>query len=113
MFKNYFFAALMVGILPFAITATENLTEKLEHADSIKSTDFAEFQRHLRAIELKSNQLTAEQKIYLKYLDGYEQVFLGNFEQSIHILQSITLEPVNTVLLLRAQSTLPKGSPQI
>ena len=78
----------------------------LVYADSIKSSDFSEFQRYLHDIKEQSNRLTAEQQVYLKYLTGYEQGFLGNFEQSIHILQSIPQATVDTELMLRAQSTL-------
>ncbi|MEE2023776.1 GGDEF domain-containing protein [Alkalimonas mucilaginosa] len=104
----HFFVAviLMMFLQPFALAGGMMISERLQHADTIKSSDFTTFQSILRDIESESHTLSTKQQIYLNYLNGYEQGFVGNFDVSMRILQSVVHESEDMGLSLRAQSTL-------
>lgn len=109
-----FFAcsALLVSLLAGKVTATvperDDPAQLLSRADSIKTSNHAEFTELLKRLRLDSDaiKLSVEQQWYLRFLDAWEAAYGGDYETATTLLNTIVNQSPDTTLRFRAGATL-------
>ncbi len=86
--------------------APEDATRLLQRADSIKSSNHAQFVAILKSLDGRSAGLSGAQKEYLRYLQGWNAVIEGDDETAMPLLQQSIQQSHDVTLQFRARSTL-------
>jgi len=78
----------------------------LEQADSLRTSNHAEFVALLERLEERSTQLSTPQQQYLRYLKGYRSSYDGRYAEAIPLLKTIIDETHDVTLQFRATATV-------
>ena len=97
--------ALFAGAARSFPIAQDDPSYLLKQADSIKSSDHAEFVKLLQRLGRQSAVLTLEQQWNLRYLDAWELAYTGNYESANPRLEEIIEKSPNPTLKFRALAT--------
>ena len=89
-----------------AATETPDVTQLLKQADSIKTSDHAGFVQLLQRLGEGAAQASAEQKLYLRYLNAWQNVYDGKYDVAIPQLDAVINESTDTTLRFRAGVTV-------
>jgi diguanylate cyclase (GGDEF)-like protein len=71
---------------PWAVAATEASTQVealLQQAEHVRSSDPAEFRRLMTSLHAAKGQATSEQIQHIGYLDAYDAVFAGRYQEGL------------------------------
>lgn len=90
---------------PLHAAGPEDFTGMLQRADAVKSVDPSEFVRLLDDLHTQADQLSAQQREYLQYLQGWRHVYAGEYATAIPLLESIVDRSSDPTLQFRAGST--------
>jgi diguanylate cyclase (GGDEF)-like protein len=89
----------------FALTPQE-ADSLLRQADTIKSSEPDQFVALVRQLEEQAATLSPSQRLYLRYLHGWQQAYAGDYQNAIPLLKSIIDEARDTTLRFRATATV-------
>lgn len=81
-------------------------TELLKQADALRTSKYAEFTAILESLEGRASQLTAWQRQYLRYLQGYLRAYDGDYAGALTMLKSVIDESRDVTLRFRAIATI-------
>ena len=88
-----------------AVPASEDAAQLLRQADSIKTSNHAEFTTLIERLGSAAQKLTPEQQLYLRYLIAWDVAYNGDYATAIPQLNSIIAESADTTLRFRAGVT--------
>ena len=89
----------------WAATPPLDIDQQLLKADSERTANFPQFVAILQSVQQHSEQLTQQQRDYLRYLEAWKNAYEGDNETAIASLNSIADEVSDPGLRLRAGST--------
>jgi diguanylate cyclase (GGDEF)-like protein len=89
-----------------AAPADVNPSELLARADAIKTVDNKAFVQLLSQLDKKSATFSAEQQWQLRYLEAWEEVYLGDFTKARLHLETIIREAPPESIRLNAEAAL-------
>lgn len=78
----------------------------LQRADAVKTVDPAEFTRLIDQLQPQLDDLSAQQREHLKYLQGWRLVYAGEYAAAIPMLESLADEASDPTLQFRASTTV-------
>ncbi|WP_343182810.1 GGDEF domain-containing protein [Rhodanobacter glycinis] len=99
-------ASLLAGTLSAAVPATVDPEQLLRRADTIKTSNHAEFAELLKQLDGETIKLSAEQQWYLRFLDAWEAAYSGDYKTATTSLNAIMDQSPSTTLRFRAGATL-------
>jgi diguanylate cyclase (GGDEF)-like protein len=99
-------AFLLAGTLSAAVPASVDPEQLLRRADTIKTSNHAEFAELLKQLDGDAKKLSAEQQWYLRFLDAWEAAYSGDYETATTSLNAIMDQSPSTTLRFRAGATL-------
>ena len=103
------FAAL-VAIAPVVPTAAafaaEDSEQQLRHADDIKTANNSAFVDLVHRLAENSAALSAQQRIYLRYLQAWQLGYTGEFEAAVEELKAVIAESTDPTVKFRARVSL-------
>ncbi|MDQ7998063.1 MAG: GGDEF domain-containing protein [Luteibacter sp.] len=82
------------------------ISDKLNEADAVKIRDFGRYSRLLDEVEPFESKLDDEQRAMFHFLRGWRATWVGDYENAKVELEKVADQSVNSVLRLRALSTL-------
>jgi diguanylate cyclase (GGDEF)-like protein len=88
-----------------AVPASEDAAQLLRHADSIKTSNHAEFTALIERLDDGAKKLPPEQQFYLRYLNAWDVAYHGDYATAIPQLNSIIAESADANLRFRAGIT--------
>ncbi|GLQ92843.1 GGDEF domain-containing protein [Dyella acidisoli] len=89
-----------------AAPANSNTSELLAHADAIKTVDNEAFAKLLAQLEKDSATFSTEERWQLRYLEAWEEVYVGNFAKAQLQLGTIIRETPIDRIRMHASATL-------
>jgi len=90
-----------------ALALTPQAAEQLLHrADNVKGVDPAEFTALMQQLDEQSATFSAPQQQYLRYLQGWQSAYAGNYAQAVPLLESTIKAAPDVTLKFRAGATL-------
>jgi diguanylate cyclase (GGDEF)-like protein len=89
-----------------AVPTLDDQAPLLDHADSIKTSNHAEFVKILGRLDRDAANLSPEQQWRLRYLDAWQDAFEGNYVRAGAGLKAIAAQSPDKSLRLRATGTL-------
>lgn len=81
-------------------------TERLAQVDAIRTTDHARFVEKLAELRRDADGLTAPEKRYLRYLEGWEANYEGRYPEAASMFQAIVDESDDDPVSVRATAML-------
>lgn len=78
----------------------------LERADSIKTSSHTEFTEILQSLERRVAALPPAQQGYVRYLRGWQEAYVGNYETAVATLTPLVRTPPDVTLQFRARATM-------
>jgi len=78
----------------------------LTQADSVKTSDPKAFAEIVAAVTEQSENLAAPQRQHLSYLQAWRNVYSGNYEASVPLLEAVIEQAADPALRFRARATL-------
>lgn len=87
-------------------TTTDSPVQMLERADSIKTSDHAQFLRLLALLDQRTADLLADQQWKLRYLQAWEAAYEGHYDEARPDLTEVINQSGNVALKTRAMATL-------
>jgi diguanylate cyclase (GGDEF)-like protein len=78
----------------------------LKKADNIKSSSQTEFGHLMTQIDSMANTMSSEERLYARYLKGWQVAYTGNYSAAIPILESTVAETQEATLRFRARATM-------
>jgi diguanylate cyclase (GGDEF)-like protein len=98
---------LAINLLPGAALAAapDDPAQLLKYADGIKTSNHAEFTDILKRLSTNAATLSPEQALYLRYLNGWQYAYGGDYESSIPLLNAVIKESKEVRLQFRAGVT--------
>ena len=98
----------VAGLLVWAAqdAVASNLAGLLTKADQVKLTDHAEFARLLKAVDEHASELSGPEREYFDYLQGYGNVYDGNYDTAIKKLAPLQDSARDLTIRFRAGATL-------
>lgn len=98
--------SLLAGPVSAAVPVPADPEQLLRRADTIKTSNHAEFIELLKQLDGDAMALSAEQKWYLRFLDAWEAAYSGDYETATTSLNTIMDQSPSTTLRFRAGATL-------
>ncbi|WP_251358274.1 diguanylate cyclase [Kangiella sp. TOML190] len=89
-----------------ATVKAEEFSHILKTADSLRSSDPQRAIKILKDISAHESKLTDEERLYLKYLEGYMSGYLGQYEKAISLYTEVLSESKNLDLNFRTGTSL-------
>ncbi len=80
--------------------------ELLRKADAIKLTNHDEFTAMLKASDERYAELDPQQRWHLRYLQGWNRIYDGDYEDAIPLLKAVLDESTDLTLQFRAGATI-------
>jgi diguanylate cyclase (GGDEF)-like protein len=99
-------AFLLAGPLSAAVPASADAEQLLRRADTIKTSNHAEFTELLKQLDGDAKKLPAEQQWYLRFLVAWEAAYSGDYETATKSLNAIMDQSPSATLRFRAGATL-------
>lgn len=87
-------------------TQSAAIDDKLKEADALKLADFGRYSRLVDEIVPLESKLNDDQRGLLHFLRGWRATWLGDYETGKSELEKVADQSVNSVLRMRALSTL-------
>jgi diguanylate cyclase (GGDEF)-like protein len=78
----------------------------LSRADNLKTSNHSEFTEMLRSLEQQTPNLPPEQQEYVRYLRGWQEAYVGNYEAALATLRGVVSTARNPTLQFRARVTM-------
>jgi diguanylate cyclase (GGDEF)-like protein len=100
---------LLAGVRIAAATAAAAATNPdalLIQADGIKLADHTRFESLIDSLDRRVGQLSPEQRAYLQFLHGWDEIYRGDYPAAVAILTGISHEEVSDTVRFRAGFTL-------
>lgn len=85
---------------------SQNITEDLLLADSIRNTDPVAFKKLLHKLTKVQDKFSQDQKNLYSYIYGYSLAYSGQFNEAETLFKSLLTEEINLVLTSRVNSIL-------
>jgi diguanylate cyclase (GGDEF)-like protein len=85
---------------------TAEISALLERADNIKTSSQAEFREILQSLEQRAQSLTSAQVDYVRYLRGWQEAYVGNYEGAITTLKPLIRTTSDVTLRFRARAAM-------
>ncbi|MGC1550887.1 MAG: GGDEF domain-containing protein [Rhodanobacter sp.] len=89
-----------------AVPVANDLSQVLEQADRIKTSNHVEFVELLQQLDRQEMQLSLQQQWYLRYLDAWQVAYKGDYESATSRLNAIIDQSADETLRFRATATL-------
>jgi diguanylate cyclase (GGDEF)-like protein len=99
-------AFLLAGPLSAAVPASADAEQLLRRADTIKTSNHAEFTELLKQLDGDAKKLPAEQQWHLRFLVAWEAANSGDYETATKSLNAIMDQSPSATLRFRAGATL-------
>lgn len=99
-------AFLLAGPLSAAVPASADAEQLLRRADTIKTSNHAEFTELLKQLDGDAKKLPAEQQWHLRFLVAWEAAYSGDYETATKSLNAIMDQSPSATLRFRAGATL-------
>lgn len=99
-------AALLGGTAVAAVPAPDDQAQLLKRADSIKTSNHAEFTDLLQRLDRDATKLSSEQQWYLRYLDAWQAAYIGDYETATSLSNAVMDQSTDITLRFRAGATL-------
>lgn len=99
-------AFLLAGPLSAAVPASADAEQLLRRADTIKTSNHAEFTELLKQLDGDVEKLPAEQQWHLRFLVAWEAAYSGDYETATKSLNAIMDQSPSATLRFRAGATL-------
>ncbi|MBB6188616.1 GGDEF domain-containing protein [Rhodanobacter sp. MP7CTX1] len=97
---------LLAGTATAAVPAVEDVALVLSQADSIKTSNHAEFAELMQRLDNEATKMPPEQQLYLRYLKAWQVGYGGDYETAIPQLNAIIAESTDATLRFRAGVTV-------
>lgn len=97
---------LVAGTVAAAVPASDDPAQMLKRADSIKTSNHAEFTELLQRLDGDAVELSLEQQWHLRFLDAWQAAYGGNYETATGLLNTIMDQSPDANLRFRAGATL-------
>lgn len=88
---------------PAAVSEADQL---LKRADSLRTSNHAEFTATLQRLDQQASRLSPQQQQYLRYLKGYRSAYEGRYAEAIPLLTTFINETSDVTLRFRASATV-------
>jgi diguanylate cyclase (GGDEF)-like protein len=98
--------SMLAGPVSAAVPVPVDPEQLLRRADTIKTSNHAEFMELLKQLDGDAMGLSAEQQWYLRFLDAWEAAYSGDYETATTSLNTIMDQSPNATLRFRAGATL-------
>jgi diguanylate cyclase (GGDEF)-like protein len=103
--------ALLMTLLTVTVTAatvavSDDSTQMLKQADSIKTSNYALFNTLMQRLSDGARKLSTEQQLYLRYLDAWRVGYRGDYEAAIPQLNAVIFKSADATLRFRAGITV-------
>ena len=96
---------LVVGTAAATVPTSNDPAQMLRHADSIKTSNHAEFAELVLRLGDSAAKLSPEQQLYLSYLKAWQLAYRGDYEAAMPLLNSVIAESADPTLRFRAGVT--------
>lgn len=97
---------LFAGTVMATVSATSDLSQALEQADRIKTSNHVEFVKLLQRLGHEEAKLSPRQQWYFRYLDAWQVAYDGNYDSATPLLNAVIDQSVDDTLRFRATATL-------
>lgn len=91
---------------PMAAATATDPAALLTLADGLKLADHARFESLIDSLDREVAQLSPEQRAYLQFLHGWDEIYHGDYPAAVAILTPISDEQVSEMVGFRADITL-------
>ena len=95
-------AAFVVGTAFAAVPTSDDPAPLLKLADSVKTSNHAEFLELLKRLDDESGKLSSEQQLYLRYLKAWQIAYRGDNETALALVSALIDETKDATLRFRA-----------
>ena len=99
-------AALYLGGSPSMAQTDVPVGQQLRTADTIKTSNNAEFVAMLRSLEPRVEEMDASDRDYYRYLAAWQRVYRGDYDGATTLLRDSMQSAVNPTIRVRALATL-------
>lgn len=89
-----------------AAPALENVSQQLDHTESIKTTNYLEFVRQLHELEGRTTEMSEAQKWRLRYLEGWQATYAGESDKAKLLLEAVINQAPDSGVRAKATSVL-------
>jgi diguanylate cyclase (GGDEF)-like protein len=96
---------LLAGTAAAVVPAPDDPAQLLKQADSVKTTNHAEFTTLIERLGNGTTKLSPEQQLYLRYLNAWRVAYNGDYATAIPELDAIIAESTDATLRFRAGIT--------
>jgi diguanylate cyclase (GGDEF)-like protein len=93
---------LIVGTATAAVPVSDDPAQLLKQADSVKTSDHAEFLELLKRLGDESAKLSSEQQLYLRYLKAWQIAYRGDNKTAVALVSALLDESKDSILRFRA-----------
>jgi diguanylate cyclase (GGDEF)-like protein len=97
---------LAAAVLSGTVVAAPDTDQLLKHADDIKTANNSEFLGLLNRLEAESASFSPRQRVYARYLRGWQLGYTGENEKAVETLKAVITEADDLTLRFRAQISL-------
>jgi diguanylate cyclase (GGDEF)-like protein len=97
---------MLMGTAVAAVPASDDPAQLLKRADSVKTSNHAEFVQFINRLAGTSTKLSPSQRMYLRFLQAWEVCYQGDYEAATPLLNAIIAESTDATLRFRAGMTL-------
>ncbi|MBB6188613.1 GGDEF domain-containing protein [Rhodanobacter sp. MP7CTX1] len=94
-----------MGTAIAAVPVPDDLAQILKRADSIKTSNHAEFAALMQRLEDGAAKLSPEQQLYLRYLNAWQFAYRGDYPAALPLLNAVISESTDATLRFRAGVT--------
>jgi diguanylate cyclase (GGDEF)-like protein len=98
--------ALQIGAAAAAVPTMGDPAPLLQQADSLKTSNHAEFLQLMQRLGAEATRLSSQQQQYLRYLHAWEVGYRGDYETATPLLNAIIEQSTDATLRFRAGTTL-------
>ena len=94
------------GTARSAVPPADDPAQLLRQADNYRTSNHAKFAEVLRRLDDTELKLSAQQRMYLLYLQGFEYSYAGKYDAAVPLLSRVMDESTDPVLRFRAGLTV-------
>jgi diguanylate cyclase (GGDEF)-like protein len=94
--------ALIAGTATAAVPLSDDPAQLLKQADSVKTSNHAEFLELLNRLGEESEKLSSEQQLYLRYLKAWQIAYRGDNKTAVALVSALLDESRDSTLRFRA-----------
>jgi tetratricopeptide (TPR) repeat protein len=93
---------LIAGTAATAVPVSDDPAQLLKQADSVKTSNHAEFLELLKRLGDESAKLSSEQQLYLRYLEAWQIAYRGDNKTAVALVSAVLDESRDSTLRFRA-----------